>query len=142
MRQAVRDTLIAFMAATAQAQAEATKSAQRAGIDHSAERSSTHTWDANRPMTGLRDRIRLALDNARPPSLSVVAKADGLSKQTVFKLKQDPQAAFAGWWRGGVTAESACALRRYASILRRLFLSLCLSILNLKPCQTRFEKAV
>src|SRR5215467_385904 len=35
MQQAVRDALIAFMAASAQAQAEATKSAQRAGIDHS-----------------------------------------------------------------------------------------------------------
>ncbi len=34
MQQAVRDALIAFMAATAQAQAEATKAAQRAGIDH------------------------------------------------------------------------------------------------------------
>ncbi len=34
MQQAVLDALIAFMAATAQAQAEATKSAQRAGIDH------------------------------------------------------------------------------------------------------------
>jgi putative DNA-invertase from lambdoid prophage Rac len=34
MLQAVRDALIAFMAATAQAQAEATKSSQRAGIDH------------------------------------------------------------------------------------------------------------
>ena len=33
MQQAVRDALIAFMAATAQAQAEATKEAQRAGID-------------------------------------------------------------------------------------------------------------
>ena len=32
MRQAVRDALIAFMAATSQAQAEATKAAQRAGI--------------------------------------------------------------------------------------------------------------
>jgi DNA invertase Pin-like site-specific DNA recombinase len=30
----VRDALIAFMAATARAQAEATKEAQRAGIDH------------------------------------------------------------------------------------------------------------
>jgi DNA invertase Pin-like site-specific DNA recombinase len=32
MQFAVRDALIAFMAATAQAQAEATKEAQRAGI--------------------------------------------------------------------------------------------------------------
>jgi DNA invertase Pin-like site-specific DNA recombinase len=34
MQCAIRDTLIAFMAATAQAQAEATKEAQRAGIAH------------------------------------------------------------------------------------------------------------
>jgi putative DNA-invertase from lambdoid prophage Rac len=34
MQQAVRDALIAFMAATAQAQAEATKEAQQAGIAH------------------------------------------------------------------------------------------------------------
>jgi putative DNA-invertase from lambdoid prophage Rac len=34
MQKAVRNALIAFMAATAQAQAEATKAAQRAGIDH------------------------------------------------------------------------------------------------------------
>jgi hypothetical protein len=34
VRKAVRDALIAFMAATAQAQGEATKAAQRAGIEH------------------------------------------------------------------------------------------------------------
>jgi hypothetical protein len=33
-QKAVRDALIAFMAATAQAQAEATKAAQKAGIEH------------------------------------------------------------------------------------------------------------
>jgi hypothetical protein len=36
MRQAVRDALIAFMAATSQAQAEATKAAQRAGPEATA----------------------------------------------------------------------------------------------------------
>jgi DNA invertase Pin-like site-specific DNA recombinase len=34
MQKAVRDALIGFMAATAQAQAEATKASQRAGIEH------------------------------------------------------------------------------------------------------------
>jgi DNA invertase Pin-like site-specific DNA recombinase len=34
MQMGVRDALIGFMAATAQAQAEATKEAQRAGIEH------------------------------------------------------------------------------------------------------------
>ena len=37
MQMAVRDALIAFMAATAQAQAEATKEAQKAGIEHARE---------------------------------------------------------------------------------------------------------
>jgi hypothetical protein len=41
------------------------------------------------------DRIRLALNSASPPSLSVIAKAERLSKQTIFRLKQDPQAALA-----------------------------------------------
>jgi hypothetical protein len=41
------------------------------------------------------DRIRLALDSASPPSLSAIAKAEGLSKQTIFRLKQNPQAALA-----------------------------------------------
>jgi putative DNA-invertase from lambdoid prophage Rac len=34
MQQAVRDALIGFMTATAQAQAEATEAAQQAGIEH------------------------------------------------------------------------------------------------------------
>ena len=34
MQMAVRDALISFMAALSQAQAEATKEAQRAGIEH------------------------------------------------------------------------------------------------------------
>jgi putative DNA-invertase from lambdoid prophage Rac len=41
------------------------------------------------------DRIRLALDRADPPSLSAIAEVEGLSKQTIFRLKQDPRAALA-----------------------------------------------
>jgi len=96
MQQAVRDALIAFMAATAQAQAEATKSAQRAGIDHK-RRAQPSAYLGRKPSydRATFDRIRLALDSARPPSLSVIAKAEGLSKQAVFRLKQHPQAALA-----------------------------------------------
>jgi putative DNA-invertase from lambdoid prophage Rac len=96
MQQAVRDALIAFMAATAQAQAEATKSAQRAGIDH--KRGAQPSAYLGRKPSYDRatfDRIRLALDSASPPSLSIIAKAEGLSKQTIFRLKHDPQAALA-----------------------------------------------
>jgi DNA invertase Pin-like site-specific DNA recombinase len=94
MQQAVRDALIAFMAATAQAQAEATKSAQRAGIDHSRTmRPSAYLGRKPSYDRATFDRIRLALDSASPPSLSAIAKTEGLSKQTVFRLKRDPQAA-------------------------------------------------
>jgi DNA invertase Pin-like site-specific DNA recombinase len=96
MQQAVRDALIAFMAATAQAQAEATKSAQRAGIDHKRQ-AQPNAYLGRKPSydRATFDRIRLALDGASPPSLSAIAKAERLSKQTVFRLKQDPQAALA-----------------------------------------------
>jgi hypothetical protein len=43
------------------------------------------------------DAVRLALDGASPPSLSAIAKAECLSKQTVFRLKLHPQAALAAW---------------------------------------------
>jgi putative DNA-invertase from lambdoid prophage Rac len=96
MQQAVRDALIAFMAATAQAQAEATKSAQRAGIDHK-RRAQPNAYLGRKPSydRATFDRIKLALDTASPQSLSVIAKAEGLSKQTVFRLKREPQAALA-----------------------------------------------
>jgi putative DNA-invertase from lambdoid prophage Rac len=96
MQQAVRDALIAFMAATAQAQAEATKSAQRAGIDHK-RHAQPNAYLGRKPSydRATFDRIRLALDGASPPSLSAIARAEGLSKQAVFRLKQDPQAALA-----------------------------------------------
>jgi putative DNA-invertase from lambdoid prophage Rac len=96
MQQAVRDALIAFMAATAQAQAEATKSAQRAGIDHS-RMVKPSAYLGRKPSydRATFDRIKLALDSASPPSLSAIAKVEGLSKQTIFRLKQDPRAALA-----------------------------------------------
>jgi putative DNA-invertase from lambdoid prophage Rac len=86
------------------AQAEATKSAQRAGIDHK-RRAQPSAYLRRKPSydRATFDRIRFALDSASPPSLdsasppslSTIAKAERLSKQTVFRLKQDPQAALA-----------------------------------------------
>ena len=48
MQMAVRDALISFMAALSQAQAEATREAQRAGIEHAKARE-TPTAAGNRP---------------------------------------------------------------------------------------------
>jgi putative DNA-invertase from lambdoid prophage Rac len=94
MQQAVRDALIAFMAATAQAQAEAAKSAQRAGIDHK-RRAAPNAYLGRKPSydRATLDRVLSALSNASAPSLSTIARAEGLTKQTVHRIKADPQAA-------------------------------------------------
>jgi DNA invertase Pin-like site-specific DNA recombinase len=49
MQRAVRDALIAFMAATAQAQAEATKEAQRAGIAHAKSNGDVKAYKGRKP---------------------------------------------------------------------------------------------
>ncbi|MBZ9747237.1 recombinase family protein [Mesorhizobium sp. CO1-1-7] len=91
MQQAVRDALIAFMAATAQAQAEATKEAQRAGID--AARAQEDRYRGRKPSY---DRIALQAVTdmlAQGQGTSIVAKASGLTRQTVLRIKEDPAAA-------------------------------------------------
>jgi putative DNA-invertase from lambdoid prophage Rac len=101
MQCAVRDALIAFMAATAQAQAEATKSAQRAGIDHKRRVEPTAYLGRKPSYTRQQlDRVMSALSSASAPSLSTIARAEGLSKQTLFRIKADPRAAEAalGAW--------------------------------------------
>src|SRR5712672_413050 len=101
MQCAVRDALIAFMAATAQAPAEATKSAQRAGIDH--KRSTAPSPYLGRKPSYTRqqlDRVMSALSSASAPSLSTIARAEGLSKQTLFRIRADrraAEAALAAW---------------------------------------------
>jgi putative DNA-invertase from lambdoid prophage Rac len=94
MQCAVRDALIAFLAATAQAQAEASKSAQRAGIDHKRHVEPTAYLGRKPSYTRQQlDRVLSALSSASAPSLSTIASAEGLTKQTVYRIKAEPQAA-------------------------------------------------
>lgn len=101
VQKAVRDSLIAFMAATAQAQAEATRIAQKAGIEHA--RSGA---EAGRKYPGRKpsfDRIafeavRAALAQRR--SVSVIAREAGLSRQAILRIRDDPanaEAALRKW---------------------------------------------
>jgi putative DNA-invertase from lambdoid prophage Rac len=96
MQMAVRDALVAFLAATAQAQAEATKIAQRAGIDHAKTTDAT-AYRGRKPSydRASLDQIIAALDSPSPPSLGQVAKAFGISKQTAFRISKDRQGAMA-----------------------------------------------
>jgi Helix-turn-helix domain of resolvase len=91
MQQAVRDALIGFMAATAQAQAEATKAAQRAGIEH-AKRGRC----LSRPQAELhRDQLATVrgMLGQEVVGIAAIAKQTGLSRQTVYRIKDDPAGA-------------------------------------------------
>jgi len=98
MQQAVRDALIAFMAATAQAQAEATKEAQKAGI--AAARDKIEAYRGRKPSY---DRVKLAevLDMAgQGHGASAIASASGLSRAAVRRIieaPEDAEAALARW---------------------------------------------
>jgi putative DNA-invertase from lambdoid prophage Rac len=98
MQQAVRDALIAFMAATAQAQAEATKEAQKAGI--AAARDKIEAYRGRKPSY---DRPKLAevLDMAgQGHGASAIANVSGLSRAAVRRIieaPEDAEAALARW---------------------------------------------
>jgi DNA invertase Pin-like site-specific DNA recombinase len=98
MQMAVRDALIAFMAATAQAQAEATKEAQRAGIEHA--KANGESYRGRKP-SYTREQLAMVQDMlGQSASTSHIAKVSGLSRQTVYRIKDDAVAADAalGSW--------------------------------------------
>lgn len=90
MQMAVRDALIAFMAATAQAQAEATKDAQRAGIAHA--KASDQTAYRGRKPSFTREQFTeaLALANQGTMNTSQIAKEVGLQRMAVTRIILNP----------------------------------------------------
>jgi putative DNA-invertase from lambdoid prophage Rac len=101
MQEAVRDALIGFMAATAQAQAEATKEAQKAGIaDTRAKEPEKYRGRKPSFTRGQLDTMRDML--AAGAGASAIAKATGLTRPTVQRLRDDLAAAelvLARWYR-------------------------------------------
>jgi putative DNA-invertase from lambdoid prophage Rac len=99
VQKAVRDALIAFMAATAQAQAEATKAAQRAGIEH-AKQSGEHKYLGRKP-SFTRHQFRMVRDMfGKAIGIAQIADTIGLTRQTVYRIKNDPtacEAALKAW---------------------------------------------
>jgi putative DNA-invertase from lambdoid prophage Rac len=92
IQKAVRDAMIAFMAATAQAQAEATKAAQMAGIAH-AKRQTGRKYRGRKPSytRAQFEIVRAMLDQHQ--GVSAIAKATALSRQTIYRIERDPAAA-------------------------------------------------
>jgi putative DNA-invertase from lambdoid prophage Rac len=101
MKQAIRDSLVAFMAAMAQSQTEVTKEAQKAGIAHAQScddgtkyrgRKPTFTWDQFA-------RVRELLSQGI--GVSAVAKTTGLKRQSIYRIQAEPEkqiAALRSWY--------------------------------------------
>jgi putative DNA-invertase from lambdoid prophage Rac len=87
IQMAVRDALIGFMAALSQAQAEATKEAQRAGIEHAKTREDAYLGRKPSFTASQLETVRDLL--AKKTTIGKIAGATGLSRQTVYRIKID-----------------------------------------------------
>lgn len=89
IQMAVRDALIAFMAATAQAQAEAIKAAQAAGIE--AAKGQADKYRGRKPSYS-REEYNTVMEmlNGEAAGTTEIARVTGLSRQTVLRIKADP----------------------------------------------------
>jgi putative DNA-invertase from lambdoid prophage Rac len=96
MQMAVRDALISFMAALSQAQAEATKEAQRVGIEHAKARDDAYRGRKPSFTRAQLDQVRDML--ATGVSICRSAKTAGLSRQAIYRLQVDPA------WAEGILA--------------------------------------
>jgi DNA invertase Pin-like site-specific DNA recombinase len=93
IQRTVRDALIAFMAATSQAQAEATKAAQRAGIEH-AKQSGERAYLGRKPSFTREQFVKVrAMLGQQTVGIAQIARETGLTRQTVYRIKADPVGA-------------------------------------------------
>ncbi len=95
MAQAVRDALVGFMAALSQAQAEATKEAQKAGIAH-AKAGSVKVYLGRKPSYTEAQISQVIALIGEGKGVSAVAKLLGLSRAAIYRIQKCPSDAFAG----------------------------------------------
>ena len=101
MQQAVRDSLIAFMAATAQSQAEVIKEAQKAGIAHA----QTHDDGMQIPWSETDVQFGTIQVSPRPTAAGnsnlAIAQTTGLKRQSIYRIRSKPEqqlAAVQAWY--------------------------------------------
>ena len=93
MAQAVRDALIGFMAALSQAQAEANKEAQRAGINHARTRE-LKVYLGRKP-SFTKDQISKVISmTAEGYGVTQVSKELSLSRAVVYRIQKSPAHAY------------------------------------------------
>ena len=101
MKKAVRDSLIAFMAATAEAQAEATKEAQKAGIKFHRQQDPSK-YRGKKPSYDRTKLQQVREMSSEGHGTTAVSKELGLSRQTVLRIRANPEAAEAALARWGL----------------------------------------
>lgn len=94
MTQAVRDALIGFMAALSQAQAEATREAQKAGIAH-AKAGPDKVYLGRKPSYTENQVSEVIALTGEGKGVSEVAKQLGLSRAAIYRIQKSPSDAFA-----------------------------------------------
>ncbi len=91
---AVRDALISFMAATAQAQAEATKEAQKAGIAFAKSKDDRQRYKGRKPSySRLQMEMVQSMLSQGSNGITAIARTVGVSPQTVYRIQSNPAAA-------------------------------------------------
>jgi DNA invertase Pin-like site-specific DNA recombinase len=94
MHQAIRDSMLRFLAAMAQNQAEATKEAQRAGIRHARTGDEAgKKYRGRRPSYSREDFETVIAMVAAQSGPTEIARATGLSVQTVLRIRAYPESA-------------------------------------------------
>ena len=89
MAQAVRDALIGFMAALSQAQAEATKEAQKAGIAHARGRE-VKVYLGRKPSYTADQISQVVTLCGDGKGVSEISKLLGLSRAAVYRIQKSP----------------------------------------------------
>lgn len=100
VQQAVRDTMIAFLAATAQAQAEATRSAQQAGIDLAKEKGGRFKGRKPSFDRATFQTVREMADLGH--GATVISQHTGLTRQAVLRIRDYPEKAEQSLQRWGL----------------------------------------
>lgn len=100
MQKAVRDALIAFMAATAEANAEAIKEAQRSGIAFVRSTDAPTKYRGRKPSFTREQFLTVCNMLDLSTGVATISAATGLSRQTIYRIRDDrtaAEAALASW---------------------------------------------
>ncbi len=110
MKQAVRDSLIAFMAATAQAQAEVSKEAQKAGIAYAKANDDGTKYRGRKPTFTCDQFYAVQRLLSQGIGVSAITKSTGIKRQSVYRIQREPEkqlAALRSWYPDEFVDEAA-----------------------------------